>query len=145
MLKGRFGDTSGCPFLEGYLHILSQSVSVEISFLVDTGADETMLMPTDGMRTTLDYNALTTSKDVYGINGVMSVYTEPALIVFAQPKKRLFVYSVNISIAPPNPDLMGVHSLLGRDILDRWEMVYRPTSDTLVFNVVSADITVPLA
>lgn len=104
-----------------------------------------MLMPTDGLRTTLDYSALTTDKEIVGINGIMSIFTEPAIIVFSEPKKRLFVYTINLGIAQASPDLMGIHSLLGRDILDRWEMIYRPSTKTLTFDVISADVTIPLS
>ncbi len=74
----------------------------------------------------------------------MNIFTEPAFLVFAEPRKRLLVYTLQLGIAPDAPQLETTYSLLGRDILDYWEMLYRPTSKTLLFNVISAHVTIPL-
>ena len=40
------------------------------------------------------------------------------------------------------PDTLDLPSLLGRDILDRWRMVYDPEMGLLEFEVRSADLTI---
>ena len=59
MLRGRFEDTTGAPYIEGRLILTRLSLSVDISFLVDTGADMTVLCPSDAAKITLDYDLLT--------------------------------------------------------------------------------------
>ena len=77
---------------------------MNISFLVDTGADITILMPSDGRRTTLDYSLLSGDKEIGDISGTMNIFTEPAFLVFAEPGKRLLVYTLELGIAPDTPD-----------------------------------------
>ena len=43
MLRGRFGDTSMRPYLEGRIFLPTIGIDGEASFLVDTGADKTTL------------------------------------------------------------------------------------------------------
>lgn len=43
MLRGRFGDTTGAPYIEGRLILTRLNLTADISFLVDTGADYTVL------------------------------------------------------------------------------------------------------
>lgn len=145
MLTGRFGETTGRPYLEGRLYIPSQSINLNISFVVDTGADITLLMPSDGRRTTLDYSLLSGDKEIGGASGPMNIFTESAFLVFAEPKKRLVVYALDLGIAPDVPELESTNSLLGRDVLDHWEMLYRPASKTLIFNVISSHLEIPLS
>jgi hypothetical protein len=54
MIQGRFGNTSGRPYVEGRLVIPRLKVRGDISFIFDTGADQTVLMPMDGTRLLLD-------------------------------------------------------------------------------------------
>lgn len=145
MLIGRFGNTTGRPYLEGRIHLPKQNIQLDISFLIDTGADQSMLMPGDAMRGNLDFTTLASGQEIGGVSGNMNVFEAPAIVVFSEPGKKLFVYSISLSIAPNSPDLLDRPSLLGRDILDRWEMLYRPASKTLTFNVVTADVTLPLS
>ena len=47
-----------------------------------------------------------------------------------------------MAIAPVQTDAFDIPSLLGRDILDRWRMVYDPEMGLLEFEVRSADLTI---
>ena len=58
MLQGRFGDTSGRPYLEGRFYIPRLGVQGNISFLVDTGADSTTLLPADANKLNIDHSEL---------------------------------------------------------------------------------------
>ena len=145
MLRGRFGDTSGAPYIEGSLTLPQQALQVDISFLVDTGADRTMIMPTDGQVVGIDYSQLSTWTEVRGIDGARTqTYEEPALLAFKEGSHLLHVYSINVLILRPTNRNLGIPSLLGRDIIDRWHMVYdkgnpRPR---LHFRVLSSDQTI---
>ena len=51
----------------------------------------------------------------------------------------MFTYRMKIGIIEDRQEARGLPSLLGRDILDRWEMTYCPTAGRLAFEVLSAD------
>ncbi len=140
MLRGRFGNTTGRPYIEGRLVIPRLNTSGDISFLVDTGADQTLLAPADGLRIGLDYADLHgDGKQIIGIGGVTENFVEDAVVVFADGIKVIYGYTIQLGIAPPSPDIMDIPSLLGRDIIDHWRMIYNPTRRNLSFTVISAD------
>jgi hypothetical protein len=145
VLHGRFGNTSGRPYLEGRLFIPRSGIQGSISFLVDTGADTTTLLPDDSRRLGVDYSTLKLERgSTVGIGGAARFYAERAIIVFTDPGKWLYAYEISLSISPYDKALKSVHSLLGRDILDRWQMTYGPSRKNLRFAVLSADLKIRL-
>jgi hypothetical protein len=144
-VRGRFGDTSGRPYIEGRLIIPRLNITTDISFLIDTGSDLTVLNPLDGFRMEVDYSQLIGDREVVGVGGLCHNYVEPTIVVFSEPQKFLYVYNIELEITPPNPEIMDIPSLLGRDILNQWRMTYNPSKNRLTFNVISADIVVPIA
>ena len=60
MLRGRFGDTSGRPYMSAHVFVPRLDVASNISFLFDTGVDATVLMPADAERVGIDYDDLGT-------------------------------------------------------------------------------------
>lgn len=141
MLRGRFGDTSGRPYLEGRLFLPRLKVQGDISFLVDTGADSTVLMPLDATKLGLDYSKLTGSVQTIGVGGLAQMFREPGAVMFLEGTRKLHLYMVDVDIASPTPDIADVPSLLGRNILDHWRMHYNPSTGSLTFKVNSADRT----
>ena len=144
MLTGRFGDTTGRPYIEGRLILPRLKIRGDISFCVDTGADRSLLHPGDGERIGIDYTKLSGATESVGVGGICRNFVEPALLVFSEPKRFLYVYMIPLAISPASPDIMDLPSLLGRDILDQWRMIYDPAKKRLTFHVVSADVTVPI-
>jgi hypothetical protein len=144
MLRGRFGTASGRPYLEGRLIIPRLNLRANLTFLVDTGADCTTLMPSDALRMGIDYAALSGTDLTVGVGGTSLSFLEDAYVAFPEPKRALHVYHIDLRITPDAPELMDIPSLLGRDVLNHWRMSYNPTKDRLTFTVVSADLTVPL-
>jgi hypothetical protein len=116
----------------------------DISFLVDTGADKTLLMPLNSLTLGVDFSKLTGEEPSVGIGGASHNFTKPALLLFVEHRKFLHLYRIDLLIAPPSPEIMDVPSLLGRDVIDRWRMVYNPSRKWLSFTVLSADATIPL-
>lgn len=144
MLRGRFGDTSGRPYIEGRLVLPRLSIRTDISFCIDTGADRSLLLPSDGVRMGIDFTRLTRETESVGVGGITRNYLEEAIIVFSEPKRFLYIYMVDLEISPPSPDIMDLPSLLGREILDRWRMIYDPAKKRLSFEVRTADVVIPL-
>ncbi len=143
MLIGRFGDTSGRPYLEGRVVLPRLNVRADFSFVVDTGADETFLMPGDGLTMKLPYGSLAAfNDDSIGASGPIRSTNEPAWVAFSDGDK-LYGYSLNLAILEFRRDMLMVPTLLGRDILHRWAMNYRHSAARLEFEVESADVIVP--
>lgn len=100
-------------------------------------------MPLDAQRCGIDYNSLQRTKSATGVGGQMKSYVESALVVFAN-NDELYIYSIEIGILPPAPEVMRLPSLLGRDVIDRWRVLYDKLNTTLTAEVVTADTRIPL-
>lgn len=145
MLVGRFGSTTGRPYLEGRLFFPRLRLAGDISFLIDTGADQTTIMPADNLRIGVDYASLTDKQENVGVGGLSQHYLEPAILVFLEENSRLVGYSATAGLAPQKPELMNVPSLLGRDILDQWKMTYDKSQPHLTFEINSVDFEAPIS
>ena len=143
MLIGRFGSTSGRPYLEGRLHLYEHGIVGDVSFLVDTGADKTVLMPGDGLRLDVDYSRLAEPVDLRGIGGEITGHVENAVLVF-DDGERLCAFQAEIVVAEEDGVTVDVPSLLGRDVIDRLRMTYDKSTDALEFVPVSGFTSIPL-
>ncbi len=144
MIKGSFDN--GSPFIEGLLVFPGLNVQGTISFLLDTGADESCVMPTDGRRLGIDYSSLTGRKvSIRGVSGSIDSIKRPVLVLFAEDTGRVRLYRIEMDIMPDDPGLHGIPSLLGQDILSRWRTVHDPTRGRIQATVISADRTLPPA
>jgi len=122
MLTGRFGNTSGAPYLEARISIPRLRLHGLISFLVDTGADGTVLMPTDSKKIGVNFRSLRNPTTSQGVGGLAKGYTEEVILSFRDPK-YIYSYLLNVEIAAPTTRNNRIPSLLGRDILDQWRFV----------------------
>jgi len=64
------------------------------------------------------------------------------MLVFDEPLVSFHIYVRDLAISMPDPDLDGLPSLLGRDILDNWAMSYNPSEQELTFRVITAEATI---
>ena len=141
MLLGRFGDTSGRPFFEGHVFLPRLEKRGNISFLFDTGADTSLMMPVDGRRIGVDYNDLGEMEETLGVGGLSETFVEPAYIAFIGDGK-LYGYQIELRICKPSEALATVPSLLGRDIIDKWRVIYNNPEMELSAEVVMAEAVV---
>ena len=145
MLRGRFGDTTGRPYLEGRLLIPQFNIDARISFLVDTGADSSLIAPADAREMGIDYTKLRKPTESLGMGGFALSHPVRGSLAFTDPGKFIYVYHLDaLDIAAPDPEIEEMPSLLGREILDRWRMTYDPSRKTLSFLVRSADLVLPV-
>ena len=62
-------------------------------------------------------------------------------MLFSNPEIGLRGYWLDFILSAPSDEITDMPSLLGRDIIDRWRMVYDKANDEITFDVRSADIT----
>ena len=140
MLRGRFGDTSKAPYLEGRLVIPSLNVEGKVSFLVDTGSKATVLAPPDANRMRLDYSALTKSDEkLHGIGGSACVYETNAIVVFDGLRNITYSFVTKLAILHPSESTIRLPSILGRDILNRCRIRCSFPEQRLELDVIHAD------
>ena len=142
MLTGRFGATSGQPCIEGQITIPRLGSKGKVSFLLDTGADRSILMPLDAGKINVNYTKLKDEESLMetsvGIGGSSQNYIEKALVAFANDK-MIYVYSIVLGIFTPSKKTRGFPSLLGRDIIDQWRVIYDKSKLQLLAEVVTCD------
>lgn len=144
-LTGQFRDAARHPYpsIEGRIAIASMDAVVRTPFLLDTGAEITLLMPTDAAALGIDTGNMTpTPHLVSSVGGDTRIYQVSASIMFAD-RENLYVYRAELAIAEPGAHNRGLPSLLGRDILNRWRLRYDAPANALDAEVHSADLVVP--
>ena len=145
MLRGRFGESSGRPYVSARVFVPRLGLAGNVSFIFDTGADSTVLMPADAVTLGVSYDLLSNPFESFGIGGSAPTYIERARLAFADDNGRtLYGYDIALLIHHPTDDAMRVPSLLGRNIIDRWRVTYDKTVSELAAKVVSADTEFPV-
>lgn len=139
MFRGTFAGPHGEPRLSVTVIISRLGISRSVAFLVDTGADFTVLSPKTAIDIGINYNQLSKPKPVFGIAGEQGCHREKAMIVVAGPDSHTVEHPICIGILvppdEPDPDRhrRPLPSLLGRDVLNHFRMVYDPMTGTLCF------------
>ena len=142
MLVGRFGNTSGAPYMAAHISIPRLNVHGSVSFLMDTGADQTVLMPVDAIRLGVNYALLTQEFTSYGVDGATRNYVEPA--VLAVKDGVLHGYNINLLIFSPRADRMSTPSLLGRNVMNRWKLMIDFAGGKLTAKIRTSDSQTPI-
>lgn len=130
------------PLVDGSLELPRLGVAMDITFLVDTGADATYLHPRDGLDMGVPFDLLEGSMTSRGIGGRATYFPEPAILLFSDHAIPLrYGYRISVNIARPGDVGDRLPSLLGRNVIRRWRMDYDPTAVRLEFTVRDADFT----
>jgi predicted aspartyl protease len=132
MLEGRFGNTSGAPYIEARVSFPRLSLRGLVSFLIDTGADGTVFMPTDSRKFGIDFKSLRNPNTSEGIGGLAQAFKEVAVLSFSD-RRYIYSYLVPILISAPTPHNLRFPSLLGRDILKSGHLVMDTTKKKVTF------------
>ena len=114
-----------------------------MSFLLDTGADVTLLMTDDASNLSVDFEQLQSSAALAsGIGGDTALYQVEARLIFTD-QDNTYIYRTDLAMAEPSERNRGIPSLLGRDILSRWLLRYEAPRGVLAAEVDSADMVIP--
>ena len=140
MIQGSF--ENGQPFIKAFISLPEIGVEGSIFFLVDTGAEVSPVMPADGHRLFIEYDALSGERaSVIGVGGSIRSTLSSALIYFTKNTGKVRLYRTRVTIMPDQPALRRLPSLLGQDILSRWRTVHDPGRGILQATALSADRT----
>lgn len=129
MIQGRF-DHQGRPCVQGWLILPRLNIQGEVEFLVDTGADSTIIHPLDGQKLGVPFEELQNEIVSVGIGGSHPYFPEDAILLF-EDDARLRQYRCEVLVGQPSDILNRLPSLLGRSLLNHWRMVYDPSDDLL--------------
>ena len=144
MFNGRFGNTSGAPYLEALVILPRLKIKSGISFMVDTGADMTVLMPADAVKMGINYGRLQPGEPLTGIGGDCKSFSEKAVLVLSDQDRRIvFAFDIDMQIADKRAAITNP-SLLGRNVLNRLRLRYDASKLEIRFGLISADLVIPL-
>ncbi len=149
MIHGRFGDTTGRPYVEGKFAFPHQRENTWAwcSFIIDTGAERSVLVPVDARRMGLDRTQLAQPASSLGIGGNANGHNEFAFIVLGDDELgELYRFDVTAFIPEDSADMQEIDgSVLGRDVLDKVRLVYDKPAGEVTFEVKQSTHTMPVS
>jgi hypothetical protein len=132
MIRGRFGDTTTAPYIEASVHFPRFGLRGYVSFLVDTGANGSVLLPADSKKLGVKFRTLKNPTFSHGIGGFAKGFDERSILAFSDGR-YVYAYEFDIQIAAPTSENRNLPSLLGRDVLNRWRVVVDYISKSATF------------
>lgn len=138
MILGRFESFSKRPVVDCFVSIPSLNVHDSVTFLMDTGADCSLLMPGDGIRLGIDYRSLDFRHTAFGIGGESKEHPAAAIIMVSNGT-TVYAHRRGIGIAEKRAETMGVPSILGMDVMREWEILVSYPEDKIQIVVKSCD------
>lgn len=142
MFRGRFDDLSGGPIIDVHLTIKNLNIDGPVEFLLDTGSDVTVLMPSDAKRLGVDFSKLTQTRTSYGVGGKAEDFIIPAVLI-VNDEDETHAYRFALRIAKSIPEIEDAPSLLGRDIAKNWNISIKFPDERLEIEVVMSDESRP--
>ena len=124
--------SGGVPLI--WVEVALGGHSRDIAFLIDTGADATVLHPTDAYRLlrgdlrTIDFDHALRRVPGLGVGGAVDRIVRDATLTLRSEDRRLHPIEMPILVARPIPSEPGDHgnwrlpSLLGRDFLRQFRL-----------------------
>ncbi len=137
MLYGKFGEKTGRLYIPGFVYIPRLAVNGVIQFIMDTGADNTTLMPADSIALSVDFDALSDTRGSRGIGGTIDLFEVQSHVAFRDHTGTVYSYRIDMLIYPSNGDDQSMPSLLGRDVMDHWRVIYDRTNNELSADVLT--------
>jgi len=142
-VPGFFKD--GCAFIRA--HLVSSELSLDgvVNFLIDTGASKTVISDKDAIFLKIDYAKLKPApQKLSGIGGSVDTYVfENTVLIFKTDAGKLeFKFPILFlkhNFTSMNEEdrikILRIPSLLGRDILNRFKLIYNPLENKLELEI----------
>lgn len=142
MIAGEILPASGLLVVRGLVRVPELDAMGVVPFVVDTGADRTCLIVRNLEDLEADFGVLTTLPSVpsTGFGGEQTAYLARGTLEF-RDEADSYQYDMEF-LVPDSATTPALPSVLGRDILQRWRMVYDHQEGELSFTVRKADRTV---
>ena len=132
VINGYFGE-QGRPLVNVGVQLPGTLRKIRsVSFLVDTGADRTLLSYEDAHRLRVSYANRGNPVRCSGVGGPVGVFPERAVLIFKGTVGRLLMLELEIGILQRVPDAESIPSLLGRDLLDEFRLVVDRRAEELM-------------
>lgn len=137
MIQGYFRSTGSVkrPYVNGAIHLPEMGISgIDVRFLIDTGADRTLLGHSDARRMSrvygVDLRQLRTGLPFQGIGGLSTKrYVVQAVLEFG-----VFSTDLDLAILEPVPGQpSSIPSLLGRDVLAHFALFMEERTNRVLF------------
>jgi predicted aspartyl protease len=131
MIRGYFVSRGGRrrPFVDGNIEFPTLGRTVKVGFLVDTGADRTILSPPDARRLTIDPSAFQEGVSSTGVGGTMPTRVANVYLSIGAFSTPLTLTILN---PPAGTPLSPIPSLLGRDVLSRFALFVEERTDRVL-------------
>ncbi|SRR6266498_4263184 len=143
MIHGRFGELAR-PYVSASLMLPLAPRVGRINFLLDTGADQTCLMPGDARAMRLNFEGLGEPVRARGIGGRVKVHPHTGTINFLEMGVGLIFYEISLLVYPDRIPYRNYPSLLGRDVLNNWRIQYSHIENALTAEALRHDLLIPL-
>lgn len=123
MIAGWFTD-DGLPFIECNIFLPRFGLIGQVTFLVDTGSDTTILHSDAAADLDCPFDLLENPAEFISAGGALFYFMEPAVLSFNDSYGETCEFEIDISVAKPGPLTDGLDTLLGRDLLNQMRMDY---------------------
>lgn len=127
----------------GYInvHIISRSLGIDetVEFLIDTGASRTTLLDKDAIFLDLNYDDLKKhSQNVSGIGGSVETFViEDSTLILGSEEMHVPILVLRHDLENLNKEerikILRMPSLLGRDVINRFKLIFGKEQDEIIF------------
>jgi predicted aspartyl protease len=132
------------PYVTARVTVPSQSVMGDVAFLVDTGADSTVLAPAGAAALGLDVGRLQLGPSSRGIGGVTRTALAPATVTLGSYTLEVQLRVLAPATAAQRNALQQIPSLLGRDLIRHFALSFEQGTRRVLLLDPAEAATLPL-